>query len=232
VHDTACFRLARSHPRRNQPRIQVAPVSYAHCICRMPNGRSGWNGKPGSRRIVHILYTGSCQRAWSGLQGLQFNYQTPRTYSATSPSNTRSPTACPRRPPMSLQWAGSSGGTGPTTSRRSSVRNSTTQVEFVRQATYRHGAVSRTLGAAQLPGQRRHSHIPRPATKIEQQFSNGMTFLVTYHTSRRRCLTPVLAQRRQQRRLARTLRPWAWSQVRLGSGGLQHPAGVPLQRRL
>ncbi|MDE3188685.1 MAG: TonB-dependent receptor [Acidobacteriota bacterium] len=154
---------------------QVAPTSYntpfSGCATAGPGGtatfESGFSCIPFDPTKVNALGL--------GLQGLQFDYQTPRTYSANLTfqySLTRSLSA--QASYVFTNGQNLQGGVGYRNVSQILPHGISTN-PYVPFADFGGGSYQRTYGESQYHGLQ---------TKLEQQFSNGLTFLLAYTYSK------------------------------------------------
>lgn len=172
----------KANPADPAPATQVAPIKYnspyANCASAGPGGtasfESGFSCIP--------LTTTALNALGLGLQGLQFDYQTPRTYSGNVTlqySITRTLSA--QASYVITQGKDLQGGVGynnvtkiyPSGATLSdSIASGKNEVPF---PDFGGGSYQATYGESQYNGLQ---------TKLEQQFSNGLTFLLTYTFSK------------------------------------------------
>ena len=156
----------RAAPGAPAAASQVAPVSYGTAYAGCPTAGPGGTASL-EAGVSCTSFTPALVNALGlGLQGLQFNYQTPRTYSANLTlqySITHSLSA--QASYVFTDGQDLQAGTG-TNNVIGDLpgRHQHNASGCDRQATYRHGAVP-GLWRRQLPGQRRQQPIPRPANQ-------------------------------------------------------------------
>ena len=175
----------RAAPGAPAAASQVAPVSYGTAYAGCPTAGPGGTASL-EAGVSCTSFTPALVNALGlGLQGLQFNYQTPRTYSANLTlqySITHSLSA--QASYVFTDGQDLQAGTG--TNNVSAIfpaGTSTTQVDASGKPLtgmepfpdFGGGSYQANVGNSQYHGLQ---------TKIEQQFSNGMTFLVTYTFSK------------------------------------------------
>jgi hypothetical protein len=175
----------RAAPGAPAAASQVAPVSYGTAYAGCPTAGPGGTASL-EAGVSCTSFTPALVNALGlGLQGLQFNYQTPRTYSANLTlqySITHSLSA--QASYVFTDGQDLQAGTG--TNNVSAIfpsGTSTTQVDSSGKPLtgmepfpdFGGGSYQANVGNSQYHGLQ---------TKIEQQFSNGMTFLVTYTFSK------------------------------------------------
>ena len=224
---------------------QVAPVSYGTAYAGCPTAGPGGTASLRSQAFSCItLYTSCRQRAWSWLAGTSIQLPNPAHLQRQPhppildhPQLVRAGLLCLYRWRRIFRRALATNNVSADSSRPEPA-----PPRWMPPASHLPAWSSVPgLWRRQLPGQRRCQPYHGLQTKLEQQFSNGLTFLLTYTFSKTTVGCRRLAQRRQQRRLRAPTVPglgpkfdWALAdfnirQVVHFSGGYELPFGKDKQ---